>query len=457
MSVHDSGTDPSILRRLKWAFLLTLIVLFVFIEYARFNLMPFLDTWKGRLVMDLVILVGSLFFFGLVLDFVSRMQDRLERQNRELLALHRAALDIYGDLSLDAVLQKVVDQASQLLEARYGAVAVLDDEGSILQFVVTGISPEVRDRIGQPPTGSGLLGVVMHEGAPLRLSELESDPRARGFPDHHPAMHSLLAVPIVCSGPFRGNLYLTDKVGETAFTHEDEETLVRFATAAAIAIDNAHLHQRLRILAVAEERVRIAREMHDGMAQVLAYVNTKAQAVRAYLDRGRIEEAGAQLEQLAAASREVYTDVREGILALRTELGPERPIAEALGVFMDRWQHQSGIAGELRIEEDLKLPPTQELQLLRIIQEALSNIRKHSKAKQATVVLTTANGKLEGIVRDDGKGFDPAALQRTDFPRFGLAIMRERAESVGGGIEVDSQPGQGTQVRIELPLTSETA
>ncbi len=446
--------SPMTLSRLKWLFLATLVVLFLFVEFARYNLMPFLDSWQGRLVMDLVILVGSLFFFGFVFVLLSRMQERVERQNRELLALHRSALDIYGDLSLDTLLQKVVNQASQLLEARFGAVAVIDERGQIKEFITAGVTAEERERIGSPPQGRGLLGVVLHESRRLRLPSIDDDPRAAGMPPHHPPMDSLLAVPIVCKGPFRGNLYLAEKKTAPEFSQEDEETLERFATAAAIAIDNAHLHEQLRSLAVAEERVRIAREMHDGMAQILAYVNTKAQAVRGFLAHGRHEQASRQLEQLAVAAREVYTDIREGIQALRTELGPERSFREALEDYFDRWRSQSGIDARLEMNGELPISTAIELQLLRIVQEALSNVRKHSGARTARVELGQQDGKVVAVIEDDGKGFDPNALERSDFPRFGLAIMRERAESVAGSLELDSRPGSGTRVRIEIPFRS---
>ena len=119
-------------------------------------------------------------------------------------------------------------------------------------------------------------------------------------------MRSLLAVPIQCKGPFRGNLYLSERTDGAPFSREDEETLARFAVQAAVAIDNAHLHRRVRDLAASEERLRLAHEMHDGLAQVLAYVNTKAQAVQGFLRHGKSQEASDQLNQLAAAAREVY-------------------------------------------------------------------------------------------------------------------------------------------------------
>jgi signal transduction histidine kinase len=442
------------LSRLKWVFLATLVVIFIFVEFARYNLMPFLDSWQGRVLMDLVILVGSFFFFGMVFSLISRLRDRLARQNRELLALHRAGLDLYGDLSLDTLLQKVVNQANQLLDARYGAVTLIDQEGRIQQFVTTGVTDEQRDRIGAPPTGHGLLGVSLHGGQRLRLAEIEADPRSAGMPPEHPAMRSLLAVPIVCNGPFRGNLYLAEKKTAPEFSLEDEETLARFATAAAIAIDNAHLHERLNTLAIAEERVRIAREMHDGMAQILAYVNAKAQAVQAHLARDRHAEAARQLDQLADAAREVYTDAREGIQALRTELGPGRSFQGALEEYIDSWESQSGITGRLLVEGELRLPATVELQLLRIVQEALSNARKHSGAQKVDVALRQLDGRVVAEIEDDGTGFDPRGPKRSEFPRFGLAIMRERAESIDGRLEVASEPGSGTRVRIEIPLNT---
>ncbi len=447
-----ASPGPMTLSRLKWAFLLMLAALLVVLKYARGLLEPYGDTPTAGILLDAVIVVSVVFFCGAAFTVLGKMQERLERRNRELLALHDAGLDIHSELSLDVVLRKVVDQACSLLDAKYGAVSVIDDTGEIREFVTSGISEEMRERIGSPPSGRGLLGVVLNEGQRLRLADFSRDPRASGLPEHHPPMHSLLAVPIVTKGPFRGNLYLSEKAHAHEFNEEDEESLARFATKAAIAIDNAHLHQRLRALAVAEERVRIAREMHDGMAQVLAYVNTKAQAVKEYLHQQRTADAEAQLEQLAAAAREVYVDVREDILGLRTDLRPGRSLEHALREFLGRWESQSGIAASLRVDGDVRLPPIVELQLLRIIQEALTNIRKHSRATRAEIEISQSDGKCLAQVTDDGAGFDPSAKHRADFPRFGLAIMRERAESIDGELVLSSEPGKGTRVRIAVPL-----
>jgi signal transduction histidine kinase len=444
--------SPAILRRLKWITVLAAAGFVIAVDLIRHQLAPYMQSWQGRLVLDAVIFTGALFVFGVVFTLIERMQARLERQNRELLALNTATQDVHADLSLEKVLQRVVDQAASLLGAEYGALSVISDHQRIESFITCGISDELRARIGPPPVGHGLLGVVLHEGQRLRTQDLMKDSRSYGFPSHHPAMHSLLAVPVVCKGPFRGNLYLAEKQDAIEFTEEDEETLVRFATTAAIAIDNAYLHQRLNTLAVAEERLRIAHEMHDGLAQVLAYVNTKAQAVKEYLRTGRPEEASKHLDQLAAAAREVYGDVRDSIIGLRNAAVAGRSLGDALHDYARTWEAQHGIPVRIHVDRSISLSDNAELQLQRIVQEALINVRKHARAKQVEISLEQDETRIVAVVADDGLGFNPEELGRAEFPRFGLPTMRERGESIGGTVRLDSSPGKGTRLTIEVPV-----
>jgi signal transduction histidine kinase len=440
------------LARLRSLAALGALCLILALEYVRQLLSPYLVSWQGRILMNAAVFVGVVFLLGLMFSVINRLQLRLERQNRELLALHAAALDIYRELELSAVLEKVVDQARHLVGARYGALSVMNEQGRIESFLTSGIDAAARARIGPPPTGHGLLGVSLREGRRLRLSQISRDPRAAGFPPNHPPMRSLVAVPILCRTHFRGNLYLAEKLGEESFSVDDEETLVRFATKAAIAIDHAFLHRQLASLAVAEERLRIAHEMHDGLAQVLAYVNTKAQAVREFLRTGRTEEAARQLDQLAAAAREVYGDVRDSIVGLRGVAGADWRLGTALADYVAAWQEQSGVACRLRMDASLRFPSAIELQLLRIVQEALANVRKHAQARHAEVVLEVRDGVPSLTVADDGVGFHPGELGRSEFPRFGLATMRERAESIGGKFEISSSSDGGTRIQLVLPV-----
>ena len=449
------------LRQLKWLTVVGPIVFLAIVDYARRMLEPgLIQSWIGDLLVGGVVLFAVLLFSETVFGRIESMQASLARQNRELRTLHAAGLEIAGELGLDLVLQKVVDHASELIGARYGALSVPSPGGGIEAFVTAGITPEERALIGPPPAGHGLLAVVLEEGQRLRTADLTRDPRSVGFPPHHPLMHSLVAVPIVSGGRILGNLYLAEKQAAPEFSAEDEETLARFATQAGLAIENARLHRRVRELAITEERDRIAREMHDSLAQVLGYVITKAQAVQELLKRGETEKASTQLGQLADAAQTAYADVREGILALRTSVGQDRRLQEALEEYLRRWKEQSDVDAVLQVDAEttlVALPPTAELQLLRIIQEALTNVRKHAGAQHVEVhIRTAADGTLETVVADDGRGFDPVhARPEGDLqPHFGLSTMRERAESVGGHLEIASSPGQGTRVLVKLPVGS---
>ena len=454
-------TSDVSLRQLKWTTIIAPLAFLVLVEYLRRTVhVDILESWPGDVVIVGVVLFGVLLFSETVFGRIERMQARLEQQNRELLALHEAGLDISGELSLEKVLQKVVDRATELIGARYGALSVPTPDGGIEAFIASGITPEERALIGPPPVGHGLLSVVLTEGQRLRFDDLTQDPRAIGFPAHHPIMHALLAVPIVSGGKILGNLYLAEKTDATTFSQEDEDTLVRFATQAALAIENARLHRRVHDLAITEERERIAREMHDSLAQVLGYVNTKAQAVQELLKADQVQRAAQQVGQLGEAARAAYADVREGILGLRTSLGPQRGLREALTEYIERWREQSGILAELVVDPPEgkidALNPSAELQLLRIIQEALTNVRKHADATRARVLLVVDKtpSAVEAVVEDDGRGFDPQRVRggaNGAGPHFGLATMRERAESIGGTLEITSSTGNGTRVVVRIP------
>lgn len=437
--------------RLKWYAFLGLVLFVLAVDAVRVALYPDQIDTGGRLLLDGLVLTGGIFLLGLLFAFLERQEARLERQNAELLALHHAALDLGGELGLAALLQKIVEGARDLVGTRYGALSVIDREGRIEAFVTTGISSEERVRLGAPPVGHGLLAVSLHHGQSLRLDDIAGDPRSAGFPEHHPKMTSLLAVPIACRSPFRGNIYLTDKVDATPFDETDEATLGRFATQAANAIDAVHLHERLRALAIEEERLRLAREMHDGVAQILASVNAQAQAVREHVRAGRTDVAIQLLDKLASDARNVHAEVREGILALRSPSATDG-ITSALRAYLEDWQDQTGIAVDSQLEAEIRFLPEREVQVLRIAQEALANVRKHAGAGRVRVRLSLENDFAALEVEDDGRGFEPAAPSHDGRPHFGLLTMRERAQAVDGELEIDSVRERGTRILLRVPV-----
>ena len=171
-------------------------------------------------------------------------------------ALYSSMIAIAEGLDLDATLRRVVEVASELVDARYGALGVLDEAGTgLARFVTTGLDDDTRARIGDLPRGLGLLGELIRRPEPLRLGDLHAHPSSVGFPAHHPPMASFLGVPIRVRGVVFGNLYLTDK-RRGDFTAEDEDVTVALAAAAAVAVENARLHQATERLVVEGQRRR---------------------------------------------------------------------------------------------------------------------------------------------------------------------------------------------------------
>jgi signal transduction histidine kinase len=273
-------------------------------------------------------------------------------------------------------------------------------------------------------------------------------------------MTTLLGVPIIARGRTFGNLYLTDKEGSsgiTSFTSEDEELLRLFAAQAAVAMENARLHAEVQGLAAADERERIARELLDSLAQALGYVRLRASAARDSLNRDDRALAAEAMVQIISVAGDAYADVREAILGLRSRVEGERALTTALEEYLQQYRLQTGVEAQLQAEpgaEQARAAPGAEAQLLRIIQEALANVRKHANAARVWVRLGVTLGldgpHLWATVEDDGDGFDPARLPGGAC--YGLLTMRERAESVGGRVQVESEPSHGTRVTIELPL-----
>ncbi|MCZ7574262.1 MAG: PAS domain S-box protein [Ardenticatenaceae bacterium] len=217
----------------------------------------------------------------------------------------------------------------------------------------------------------------------------------------------------------------------------------------------AEISRQRQSLAVYEERERIAREMHDGLAQVLGYVNTKAQAVRRFLAVGKTEEAQAHLLQLEEAAREVYGDVREAILGLRTTVSSETGLIRTLEEYLRRFEQQSGIRAQLLITDRRAVEgfsPLVEVQLIRVVQESLTNVNKHAQASEVRIQFEWSDGCTRITIEDNGGGFNPDLPPRADWPQFGLQTMRERTEGIGGSLEVHSTPGAGTRICVTLPF-----
>jgi two-component system NarL family sensor kinase len=218
-----------------------------------------------------------------------------------------------------------------------------------------------------------------------------------------------------------------------------------------LAVERARLAEAGARLARTEERTRIAREIHDTLAQGLTAIALHVESALHHLD-GSPERARERLERALAATRDSLEDARRSVLDLRTAPLAGRPLAEALAALGRAFTAETGVRVHVRADVRAPLPLRVEAELYRIAQEALANVRRHAHAQDVTVDLHARAGTVRLTVRDDGQGFHPRAAGDV---RHGLVGMRERARLLGGRLRVDSRPGAGTTVRVSAPLPPE--
>ncbi len=201
----------------------------------------------------------------------------------------KATLLLEADLNLPTLLRHIVDEARSMTNARYGALGVLNEERTgLAEFITAGLQPDEEQKIGARPTGRGVLGVLISDPKPLRLTDLSSHPSSYGFPPNHPPMTSFLGVSIKVRGAVYGNLYLTDKIGRPEFTTDDEGLVGALAIAAGLAIENVRLHAQVQVAAIYEERDRLARDLHDTVIQRLFAIGLSLQSMQANPSASRI-------------------------------------------------------------------------------------------------------------------------------------------------------------------------
>jgi len=368
-----------------------------------------------------------------------------------LRAMSDAVLTIAAERRVDDVLQKLADAARTLVSARYAAIGIPDGEGGFATFITSGMTDAQYEALGELPRTHGMLGAMLQSPEPHRTSNIQEDPRFEGWPAAHPNMRSFLGVPVVSRGDVIGAFYLTEKKGERGaqFTAEDEELIRTLAAHAAIAIENARLHERSRELSTIEERKRLARELHDSVTQTLFSIGLTAEAATELLD-SEPARAREQLGHLQELTRTAMLEMRSLIFELRPAELETEGLAAALRKHVEVLQRLHDQQIELTVDGDRRLPPEIERALLRIAQEALGNALRHGGARHVRLALDAQDSRVLLRVEDDGRGFDPEEAA-TRSRRLGLTSMRERAEAVGGVLAIDSAPGRGTTVEIEVP------
>ena len=355
-----------------------------------------------------------------------------------------ALVAITSPLDLDTILARIVEGAMTTTGARYGALGVYDGT-RIERFLPHGLTDDEIMRIDHWPHGEGLLGLVMHEARPVRSDDITRDPRAVGLPAGHPPMTTFLGVPVSVRGTVYGNLYLTDKAGGEPFGAEDETVVVALASAAGATIENARLHRRAREAAVADDRERIARDLHDVVVQRLFAAGLGLMSVVPRLP----DDVRRVVESTVTDLDETISEIRTTISDLRSAPSNDAlPLAERVSDVATAAQRVLGFPPRVTVvaEPGAEVPVEVADQLVVVLGEALTNVGRHARADEVTVELRVEQDTVVLEVADDGVGFERGGRES------GLRNLASRAERLGGRLAVSSENGTGTRLRWSVPL-----
>jgi signal transduction histidine kinase len=425
------------------------------------------------------------------LAFLQEREGLVRRGVEQLRALVEAGMVLAKELSLESVLRKIAELACKVLGARYGAVGVLnEDREGLSQFITVGIDDETKARIGPLPVGKGVLGVLVREAKPLRLHDLTGDPRAHGFPSHHPPMRSFLGVPIVSKGKVFGNLYLTEKQGAEEFSKEDEALAVTLAAQAAIAVENASLYEEIRRsyeqlrrsqdLLLRQEKLAslgrlaagLAHEINNPLSSVAGFAEAlqrRAQSARGRApdDRHEVSEyltfIQEEVARAAAIVRRLLDFARQ-----REPSFEEIDLASLARDTVAIFARQAAVANKrivLDLAPDLPVVRADQQMLQQVILNLLTNaLDAIEGAGEVRITAQVFGEHVELSVEDTGCGIPPEYLPKVLDPFFttkevgkgtglGLAICLGIVEQHGGSIEVKSDSrGKGTTVVVRLPV-----
>lgn len=350
--------------------------------------------------------------------------------------------------TLEQVLEQIAHVSRGLVNARYAAIGIPNDDGTLAHFKVSGISKERILKIGKPPTGKGLLGEIIQSREAIRLDNLAEHNNSSGFPLNHPPMTTFLGVPIQTNGDLLGSIYLCDRLDGQPFSTEDQWIIEVMASYVAMAITNSEVRDQQRRLTLLEERERIAMELHDGVIQTLYAVGMSLNVLKT---KGMIADPD-EMKPILATLDDAIEDIRLYIYKLSTasEIASStfyEHIEEALG----KLTIPSALTVSLTApNEPPLLTPSGLENVMHIIFEAVSNVIRHSEATTLYINVEQNNKRVQVKIEDDGIGFEASRLNK--HQGLGLANVKRRVEIVGGEIDFHSIIDQGTIISFHVPV-----
>jgi two-component system nitrate/nitrite sensor histidine kinase NarX len=390
--------------------------------------------------------------YGTLEQRVEAETRRLAQRNHELGILYSVTSFLSEPAPVEAMSEGFLERIMSALGADAGAVRMYEAQSNKLYLITSeGLSETFLDREGEMDCGDCLCGEVFQSGGSAAFATVN--------PPEGMKLRTCIREGFATATAF-SILYDKQKLGvynlyfwrPQALSEQEIHLLETLGHHLGVAIENQRLKSREKELAVSEERNLLAQELHDSIAQGLAFLNIQVQLLQDSLRKGKTDEAMQTAGQLREGVQESYDDVRELLVHFRTRVH-QSDLDTAIQSTLEKFEGQTGIATEFeRIGTGTSLVPTDEIQIMHIVQESLSNIRKHAKAAQVKVVVRREVGRIAIDVEDDGVGFDPESDPNCLSDRHvGLKIMRERAHRIGGECRISSKPGHGSRVTLTLP------
>jgi len=382
------------------------------------------------------------------------LQRQVAQRTGELKALSEIALTISRSGALERVLQEALEQVLQAVGIETGAIHLVHPDGSLVLVADRGLPASMQRCIAKLSKGEGFLPSVLQRGEPFSQSNLADD-KWRSFCPRSSCPAVLEGYKVLISIPLRSR---NRTLGALTLLRREAgdvpSELIQFLTCVGnqlgVAVENARFQERVKQMAILDERSRIARELHDSLAQTLGWLNLKTEMLVESLRSDDVEGARQEAQAIHRVVRHACYDVRESIEGLRVQ--PTDGLVPTMAAYLSEFGRRNGLLTDLSVSNgECRLTPVAEAEALRILQEALTNVRKHARAGRVEVRLRGTAQMVEIHIADDGQGFDPEALPLERH--YGLRIMRERAERLGGEFHIESKPGAGTRITVRLPAT----
>lgn len=382
----------------------------------------------------------------------------MHRQVAELYSLLAVSRVISSSLRLDRVLETVIKQGMRALDAEAGTVWLIErDGGRIIPMVALG--PKAKElkklkKLWLHP-GEGIAGTVFTQKESLLVEDVRQSPlwAARFDSSSGFITRSILCVPLIYRDKAIGALQFINKRNDQLFDREDLVLAQALASQAAVAIENSRMFEDQIVKAHEEERRRIARDIHDGPAQTLAGLIIHLDVCQRLMDLD-LKQARSEVDILKGQLRDGLQELRRIIFDLRPLALDNLGLAPSLRAYLDGVAARTGLKPELEVKgEERRLPPSLEVTLYRLVQEAVSNARKHARAVNVTVKVEFLADLVRAVVEDNGVGFDVETALRDGGDHFGLVGMRERVALLEGTMDISSKPGRGTRISFAFPVT----